>query len=82
LTIHILAIALLLGVAFVLAFKVGFVGDQKPSSMPIPTISTAAKSERVVVMPIAGGQLEIATVRVRSLALRRLLDLALPAEAD
>ena len=55
-SIHILAIALLLGlaVALVLALKVGAHGDRKPTSPSSPAISTTAQSERVVVMPTAG----------------------------
>jgi hypothetical protein len=70
LSIHILAIALLLSlaVAIVLAIKVGAHGDPKTPRTPTstsPTIVSSAHSERVVVMPTAGGQLEIATVHVR-----------------
>jgi hypothetical protein len=66
LSVHILAVVLLLGlaVALVLAVEVVSSGDPNPSSSP-PTISTTAQSERVVVMPTAGGRLEIATVRAR-----------------
>jgi hypothetical protein len=67
LSIHILAIALLLSlaVALLLALKVNLFGDQKPSPTPTPTIVTSAHAERVVVMPTTGGRLEVATVRVR-----------------
>ncbi len=65
-SVHILATALLLGlaVALVLAVKVDVLGgDQKPSASP--TIVTSARTERVVVMPTAGGRLEVATVHAR-----------------
>lgn len=62
---HLISFALLLSlaVAVVLALKVGLPDDPKPS--PSPTIITSARSERVVVMPTAGGRLEVATVLAR-----------------
>jgi hypothetical protein len=67
LSVHILSTALLLALAAVLllAVKVSLPSSQKPSSTTTPSSSTSAHAERVVVMPTAGGQLEVATVRVR-----------------
>jgi len=67
LSVHVLATALLLalGVALLLAVRVGILGDHRPTVTPSPTIATSARSERVVVMPTAGGRLEVATVRAR-----------------
>jgi len=65
LTVHLVSIALLvsLAVALVLALKVGAPASRKPAASP--TIASSAQAERVVVMPTAGGRLEVATVRVR-----------------
>jgi hypothetical protein len=54
---------LALAVALLLAVRVSLTGDPKPSASP--TISTSARSVRVVVMPTAGGRLEVATVAAR-----------------
>jgi hypothetical protein len=79
LTVHFLSTALLLSLAaaLVLAIRVGVPGAPKPS--PSPAVTTAAQSERVVVMPTLGGQLEIAAVAARETLTRSdpkvLLDL-------
>lgn len=66
-TIHVLSATLLLALAaaLLLAVRVNLIGDRNPAPAPTSTIATSAQSERVVVMPTAGGQLEIATVHVR-----------------
>jgi len=67
LTTHILATALLLALAaaLLLAVRVNLHANRKPAPAPTSTIATSAQSERVVVMPTAGGRLEVATVRAR-----------------
>jgi hypothetical protein len=62
LSFHLISIALLLAVALVLAFRIGLPRD---SRIPSPAIISSAQAERIVVLPTAGGQLEVATVRVR-----------------
>ena len=66
-TVHILATALLLSLAvtLLLAVRVGVLGDHQSAAPRSPAITTAARSERVVIMPTAGGRLEVATVRAR-----------------
>ena len=66
-TVHVLATAHLhaLGVALLLAVRVGVVGDRQSTAPRSPAISTSAHAERVVVMPTAGGRLEVAAVAVR-----------------
>lgn len=66
-SIHLISIALLLSlaVALLLALRVGAPASQKSTALPSSTISTATHAERVVVMPTAGGRLEVATVRAR-----------------
>jgi hypothetical protein len=67
LTVHILATALLLALAaaLVLAIRLGGVGNRQPTARPSPAITTTAHAERVVVMPTAGGRLEVAAVHAR-----------------
>ena len=64
-SLHLISLAALVvvGVALVLAFRCR--PASRTPATPTPTISTAAHSERVVVMPTAGGRLEVATVHVR-----------------
>lgn len=66
-SIHLISIALLASfcLAVVFALRVGLLGQLKKPTPPTLTINTSAHAERVVVMPTSGGQLEIATVRVR-----------------
>ena len=66
-TTHILATALLLALAaaLLLAVRVNPIGDRNPARALTSTIATSARSERVVVMPTAGGRLEVAAVRAR-----------------
>jgi len=82
LSIHLVSIALLLSlaVALTLALKVGGQASQKSAASP--AIATSARAERVVVMPTAGGRLEVATVaahetltRANSKMLLDLIDL-------
>ena len=66
-SVHILGIALLVTVclAVVVAFRVNLLGEPKTQTPPSQTIVSSAQAERIVVMPTSGGQLEVATVRVR-----------------
>ena len=66
-SIHIIGIALLVSLAsaLLLAVRVGLPGDTQPISRLSPPVTTTVHSERIVVMPTTGGQLEIATVNVR-----------------
>lgn len=69
LTVHILATALLLALAaaLLLAIGVGVLRSHQPTAKRSPAISTTANAERMVVMPTAGGRLEVATVRAREM---------------
>lgn len=62
-SIHLVSLAILVALAVAsLALTSTWRRDRQPP--PSPTITTSSHSERFVVMPTAGGQLEIATVRV------------------
>jgi len=67
LSTHLLSIAILacIAVALVLAIKGTIPRNKKSTTAPSPAIATSAQSERVVVMPTAGGRLEVATVLAR-----------------
>jgi hypothetical protein len=59
--VHVLSAALLLALAAapLLAVRVNPIGDRKPAPAPSSAAATSARSERVVVMPTAGGRLEV-----------------------
>lgn len=63
-SIHLISLAVLVALAVAaVALTPTWFRDRQPSTSP--TISTAARSERVVVMPTVGGRLEVATVAAR-----------------
>jgi hypothetical protein len=72
LTVQLLSTALLasLAVALVLAFRVGAPASQRSAATPSQAVVSSARSERVVVMPTAGGRLEVATVAAREILTR------------
>ncbi len=66
-SVHVLATALLLALAaaLLLAVSVNLLGDRKPAPAPASAAATSAHAERIVVMPTAGGRLEVAAMHAR-----------------